>query len=103
MEVKTDPFQAVADPHRRQLLDLLQRGEKPVGELVEHFDISFPGISQHLKVLSQAGLVVKRRQGRHHYYRVNPGPLQEIQAWVSQYEQFWKGRLKRLGQLLEKP
>lgn len=101
MEVKTDPFQAVADPHRRQLLDLLQGGEKPVGELVEHFDISFPGISQHLKVLSQAGLVMKRRQGRYQYYRVNLEPLREIQAWVSQYEQFWKGRLKRLRQHLE--
>ena len=100
MEVKTDIFHAVADPHRRQLLDLLRTGEKPAGELVGHFDITFPGISQHLKILTNAGLVKKRRQGRFHYYRVNPSPLKEIQEWVTRYEQFWKGRLKKLGQHL---
>lgn len=101
MKVKTDIFHAVADPHRRQLLDLLRDGERPVGELVEHFDISFPGISQHLRVLKQAGLVKNRRQGRYYYYRVNPNPLQEIQEWVTQYEQFWKDGLKRLRHHLD--
>ncbi|GJL56987.1 MAG: transcriptional regulator [Nitrospirales bacterium] len=100
MEVKTDIFHAVADPHRRQLLDLLRTGEKPAGELVEHFDLTFPGISQHLKVLKNAGLVKTRRQGRYHYYRVNPSPLRDIHEWITQYEQFWKGRLKKLGQHL---
>jgi len=100
MQVKLDVFHAVADPHRRQILDLLRTGEKPVGELVTHFAITFPGISQHLKILKNAGLVTARKEGRFHYYRANPGPLQDIHEWVAQYEKFWKGRLKQLGQYL---
>lgn len=101
MEAKTDVFHAVADANRRKMMDLLLLGEKPVGELVDHFNITFAGVSQHLKILTEAGLVTKRKKGRFHYYRADPVVLKEVHDWVSQYEKFWTTSLKKLGRHLD--
>jgi len=96
-----DVFQAVAEPHRRQIIDLLARRESSVQDLASHFDISFQAISQHLQVLDEVGLVVRRKQGRYRMYRLKPRRLRQVSDWVSKYEAFWNERLDRLGQVLD--
>lgn len=98
---RTDAFHAIADPRRRQILDLLRDGERPVGELVPHLGVSMGAVSQHLRVLREAGLVVQRKDGRHRRYRVDPAPLREVVDWTEPYTRFWKGRLRRLGRHLD--
>lgn len=97
----TDIFQAIADPTRRAILDRLQCGEQPVKQLAEPFAMSLPAISQHLQVLSEAGLVIQHRQGRQRIYRLNPDSLQPVSDWVSQYDRFWTAKLDALGEYLE--
>ena len=96
-----DIFQAIADPTRRALLDRLKGGEQPVKQLASAFKMSLPAISQHLQVLSEAGLVQMRKEGRHRLYRLNPKPLKEVSDWVTDYEQFWQEKLDALGNFLE--
>jgi DNA-binding transcriptional ArsR family regulator len=96
-----DIFQAIADPTRRAILDRLQHGEQPVKQLAEPFAMSLPAISQHLQILSAAGLVIQHRQGRQRIYRLNPVSLKPVSDWVSQYEQFWTAKLDALGEYLE--
>ena len=98
----SDVFLAVADPTRRRLLDLLAERERPVMELVEHFDISQPSVSEHLRVLREAGLVAARREGRRRVYHLDALPLKELSDWVKMYERFWKDKLDRLGRYLHK-
>ena len=100
-EMTGDVFHAVADVNRRKMMDLLREGEKPVGELAEYFDMTFQGVSQHLKILADAGLVSKRRQGRFHYYRAEPERLREVHDWLTQYEKFWKRHMRKLGKYLD--
>lgn len=97
-----EAFRAVADPTRRAVLDLLRDGERTVGELCARFDISQPAISQHLKVLRETGLVSVRRDGRVHYYKLEPLPLREVAQWIDHYEQFWDEKLDALGAYLDK-
>jgi DNA-binding transcriptional ArsR family regulator len=97
----TDIFQAIADPTRRAILDRLQHGEQPVKHLAEPFAMSLPAISQHLQVLTAAGLVIQHRRGRQRIYRLNPASLQPVSEWVSQYERFWTAKLDALGEYLE--
>ena len=94
-------FHAIADPKRRQILDLLLAGERPVGELVPHLGVSMGAVSQHLRVLREAGLVKQRKDGRHRRYRVEPAPLRQVVDWTEPYTRFWKGRLRRLGSYLD--
>ena len=93
----TDIFRAISDPTRRAILDLLENGERTVSELGEPFPISQPALSQHLKVLREAGVVTLRRDGRFRLYRLDPVPLKEIHDWVGHYERFWTEKLDRLG------
>jgi DNA-binding transcriptional ArsR family regulator len=97
----TDIFQAIADPTRRAILDRLQLGEQPVKHIAKPFAMSLPAISQHLQVLSAAGLVIQHRQGRQRIYRLNPAAIKPVSDWVSQYEQFWTAKLDALGEYLE--
>lgn len=97
----TDPFHAVADPTRRAILDLLAEGDLAVKEMQPHFSISQPALSQHLRVLRDAGLVRERRLGRLRIYRLDTAPLVEIRAWLARYEQFWDARFQHLGRLLD--
>lgn len=83
-----DPFTAIADPTRRQLLVLLATGDQPVKQLSEAFAVSRPAISQHLRVLRQAGLVSDHKVGRERRYRLHAAPLREVADWVRHYEPF---------------
>jgi DNA-binding transcriptional ArsR family regulator len=98
----SDVFHAIADETRRALLDRLSSGEEAATALSEAFHISQPAVSQHLKVLRDAGLVAERRVGRYRLYRLQPEALREVADWVSHYEQFWKTKLAALGELLER-
>lgn len=89
-------FVALADPTRRRLLRLLAAGERSAGELAEQFPISRPGVSRHLRVLREAGLVRARDDGRQRLYSVDPGPLDEVDAWLERWRGGWAQRLDAL-------
>jgi DNA-binding transcriptional ArsR family regulator len=95
-------FRALADPSRRAIFERLTRGEAAVKDLTARFDISQPAVSQHLAALRDAGLVRARREGRLVYYEVAPRGMKPLVDWISKYQAFWKERLGRLEQLLEK-
>jgi DNA-binding transcriptional ArsR family regulator len=84
------------------LLDLLAERAHAVQELAEHFDMSLPAVSQHLKVLREAGLVEESRDGRRRIYRLRPAPLEIVARWVNPYERFWSQRMNALGKHLDK-
>src|ERR1022692_1757815 len=96
-----DAFNAVAEPRRREILDLLAGGERPVNDLVALLGLAQPLVSKHLRVLREVGLVNVRGDGRHRVYRINPGPLKPIYDWVKPYEQAWSERFDRLDTVLE--
>ena len=96
-----DVYQAIADPNRRKLLELLSLRERSVQELAMYFDVTLGAISQHLKVLLDSHLVVRRKQGRFRLYRARPRKLKEVHDWTRQYERAWESRLDRLGDYLE--
>jgi DNA-binding transcriptional ArsR family regulator len=87
----TDAFNAVAEPRRRQILDLLAAGELAVNDLVDLLGLAQPQVSKHLRVLREVGLVQVRDEGRHRMYRLNPVPLKDIHDWLSPYEEHWGG------------
>lgn len=86
-------FEVLAEPNRRRILDLLRDRERSVGELVDLVQISQPGVSKHLSVLRQAGLVTVRIDARRHWYRLRPEPLAEIDDWLEPYRPYWARRL----------
>ena len=96
----TDPFNAVAEANRRDLLDALGTGEATVGELVDRLGISQPQVSKHLRVLRAVELVLVRVDGRHRWYRVNGPALKPIHDWVRIFERTWNARLDQLDDLL---
>jgi DNA-binding transcriptional ArsR family regulator len=96
-------FAALANVTRREVLRLLrERGPQPVQTLADHFDMRRPSLSEHLKVLREAGLVSEQRSGRQRIYRLEAAPLAEVQDWLHPYERFWRDRLKGLGDLLDR-
>lgn len=97
----TDAFNAVAEPWRRQILDVLASGELPVNDLVALLGLAQPQVSKHLKVLKDVGLVDVRDEGRQRLYRLNGRPLKPIHDWVSNYRQAWEERFQALDQLLQ--
>src|SRR5215470_3228796 len=101
MKPTGEVFHAVADRNRRRLLDMLAGGDLPAQELASHFDISFAAISQHLKVLHEAGLVKRRAAGRQRIYSLAPLRLREVDDWTARYRKFWQGRLTRLRLYLD--
>jgi DNA-binding transcriptional ArsR family regulator len=96
-----DAFNAVAEPRRRQILDALAAGERPVNDLVAVLRLAQPLVSKHLRVLREVGLVEVRDEGRQRMYRLNGAPLQSIHDWVKNYEQSWTQRFSRLDEVLE--
>ena len=97
----TDAFNAVAEPRRRQILDALADGERPVSELVELLDVAQPQVSKHLRVLREVGLVDVRGDGRRRLYRLNGHSLKPIHDWVRNYERMWTERFDQLDVVLE--
>ena len=96
-----DAFNAVAEPRRRQILDVLAGGERPVNDLVTLLGLAQPQVSKHLKVLREVGLVSARDEGRRRVYRLNGAPLRPIHDWVKNYEQAWEERFEALDEVLE--
>lgn len=95
-------FHALADPTRRGMLASLALGEKSIGELAEPFAMSFAGASKHVKVLEDAGLIVRRKAGRTHIIRVDAKPLEEAERWIRQWEKFWTHSLDRLEAAIQR-
>ena len=97
-----DTFTALADPTRRRIIESLAGGEISFGELADKFEISRPAVSQHLKVLRDAGIVVARADAQRRIYRLNEESLDEVEAWLGKVHAFWSQRLDKLEQLLAK-
>ena len=97
----TDAFNAVAEPRRREILDLLAGGERPVNDLVHALGLAQPQVSKHLRVLRDVGAVDVRSEGRHRLYRLNGRALKPIHDWVSEYERTWSERFDELDAVLE--
>ena len=91
----------LAEPHRRQILDLVRDRPRPVGELVAATGLTQPGTSKHLRVLREAGLVEVRPDGRRRLYALRPEPLAELDAWLAPYRRHWAGRLDALERHLD--
>jgi DNA-binding transcriptional ArsR family regulator len=96
-----DAFNAVAEPRRRQILDLLAGGEQPVNELVRRLELRQPQVSKHLRVLREVGAVDVRESGRQRLYRLNGHALRPIHDWVKDYEDTWTERFDELDAVLE--
>ena len=98
-----DTFTALADPTRRRIIESLAAGETSFGELADKFDMSRPAVSQHLKVLRDAGIVTARADAQRRIYRLNDSSLDELEDWLRKVRDFWSRRLDRLEQLLDEP
>ncbi len=94
-------FQALADPTRRAVLDLLRRGSQPAGHIAQAFPVSRPAISKHLRLLRSAHLVLEHRQGRNRVYQLNPEPLRAVDSWLEHYRSFWSANLASLKAFVE--
>jgi DNA-binding transcriptional ArsR family regulator len=96
----TDAFNAVAEPRRREILDVLAGGEQSVNDLVERLGVTQPVVSKHLRVLREVGLVSVRDEGRQRIYRLQAGPLRAVYDWVREYERLWSERFDLLETVL---
>lgn len=97
----SDAFNAVAEPRRRDILNLLASHERPVGEIVLSLGIEQPSVSKHLKVLRDVGLVTARRDGKQMFYRTNGEALKPMYEWTKTFERFWQNQLARMKQIAE--
>ncbi len=94
-------FEVLAEPNRRRILDLLRPGERSVGDLVRQLKMSQPGVSKHLRILREAGLVHVRRDAQRRWYALSPEPLAELDEWLAPYRRFWTDRLDALERYLD--
>ncbi len=94
-------FQALADPTRRAVLDLLRQGSQPAGKIAGAFPVSRPAISKHLRLLRRAHLVREHREGRNRVYQLNPEPLRAVDSWIEHYRRFWSTSLANLKAFVE--
>ena len=97
-----DAFETLADPTRRRIVESLQAGEKPVGEIVKRSGIHQSGVSRHLRILHEAGFVSVRPEGQQRFYALKPEPFHELDDWLAGYRSLWERRLDRFGAALEK-
>jgi DNA-binding transcriptional ArsR family regulator len=98
---KYDVFQAIADPTRRKLLELLAEGPLSIASLSSHFTMSRTAVTKHLGILESAGLVSSQKAGREKLYRLEANPLQTLKQWLKFYEQFWDDKLEKLKSIVE--
>jgi DNA-binding transcriptional ArsR family regulator len=92
----SDPFNAIAEPRRRHILEFIAGEERSVSDIAEALALNQPSVSKHLQVLSDVGLVTARRDGRRTMYRTNAQTLRTVHEWSSRFEQHWRGQLKRI-------
>ena len=102
MELRRDVFQAIADPTRREIIQLLSRQPLHLNAVVEHFEISRPAISRHIRILTECGLVTIKMQGRERHCYAELRKLKEVSDWTEKYSVFWTKKLDALGVFLEK-
>jgi DNA-binding transcriptional ArsR family regulator len=100
MDLRRDVFQAIADPQRRAIIHLLSKEQLTLNRVAENFDISRPAVSKHIKILTECGLVIIKKQGRERFCEANLGKLSEVFDWVNQYRIFWTEKLDALGKFL---
>lgn len=98
--MQQDVFQAIADPTRREIIDLLADQSLPVNEVAGNFDISRPAVSKHIKILNECGLVIIRKKGRMRFCRADPRKLKQVADWTAKYQKFWSEKLDALEALL---
>ena len=98
---RPDVYRALADPTRREILDMLSQRDRNVGEMAAKFVISLPAVSRHLRTLRQAGLVTERSEGRQRIYHLDAAPMRDVSVWIDRYERFWRRKLKQLARHLE--
>jgi DNA-binding transcriptional ArsR family regulator len=96
-----DVYDAIADPSRRKILQLLAARDLSVQEITAHFSVSRPAISKHLRILREAGLVHEEKMGRQRLYHLHPEKLRELREWVAYFDQFWAAKLRTLQALVE--
>ena len=102
LDREPDVFGAISHPARRRMLDLLVEGDRSVSTIAGHFQMSRPAVSQHLRILLDAGLVTEQRHGRERRYRLVPARLVPVRDWMAHYERFWDDRLQRLQEQLSR-
>jgi DNA-binding transcriptional ArsR family regulator len=96
-----DVFTALADPTRRRIVEMVSAGEMSAGQIADNFAVSRPGVSRHLRVLRESGLLTSRVVAQSRIYRVNPRALDELDDWTARARAFWSGHLSKLDALLE--
>lgn len=102
MGLRRDVFQAIADPTRREIIDLLSNQSMNLNSVAGHFDISRPAISKHIKILTECGLIIIKQTGRERYCKTDLHKLQEVDLWLNRYREFWNKKLDALGAYLER-
>jgi DNA-binding transcriptional ArsR family regulator len=100
--MRRDVFQAIADPTRRQIINMISHKKLNLNAVANKFDVSRPAISKHIKILTECGLIVIKQQGRERFCEANLKPLVEVSSWVDQYKEFWTARLDALEEYLKK-
>src|SRR5690349_2128883 len=100
--MRRDVFQAIADPTRREILNMIAYQSLNLNAVAENFTVSRPAISKHMKILTECGLVIITQQGRERFCQARMSKLNEVSAWVEQYREFWTKKLDALGDFLEK-
>jgi DNA-binding transcriptional ArsR family regulator len=100
--MRRDVFQAIADPTRRAIIQMIASESLNLNSIAEKFEISRPAISRHIRILTECGLIVIRDQGRERYCRARLRPLGQVSQWVDRYRAFWEGKLDALGEFLDK-
>lgn len=102
IEARRDVFQAIADPTRRQIINLIAQKTMNLNAIADNFDISRPAISQHIKILTECGIVIIRQQGRERFCEAKLETLREVSNWVDQYRQYWNEKFNSLDKYLSK-
>ena len=100
--MRRDVFQAIADPTRRTIIDMLAQKRSTLSEVADNFDMSLPAISKHMKILAECGLVIIEQEGRERYCEAKLEKLAEVSHWVNTYQTFWNERLSSLKTFMEK-
>ncbi|WP_126243893.1 ArsR/SmtB family transcription factor [Chitinophaga rhizosphaerae] len=98
--MRRDVFQAISDPTRREIIQLLAGAPRHLNAVAEHFPISRPAVSKHIRILTECGLIVIKQQGRERYCHADLRPLREVRDWTARYEAFWNEKLDALGDFL---
>ncbi|MHA4845391.1 ArsR/SmtB family transcription factor [Flavitalea antarctica] len=102
-ETRRDVFQAIADPTRRAIINLVSKKSLNVNAVADHFEISRPAVSKHLRILTECGVILIEDQGRERLCRINLNKLKEVDRWLDHYRKFWNHKLDALGNFLERP